>query len=352
MNIEQLQQKINELEKENKQLKDGWNCGFTREHFEGEFETLEIDRDLTEENYQSLINKLNNDETMYIVIGERLTELVAEWDKEKMKEELMKKIEQEHTDLIINDLTNELVKNAIIQSQKELEEEKEDEKYCDYCGEEGEIVLHHGDKCCKKCLSYEDEEYCNCKECGRLIERDQEGTTECKDCKEEEKEELKVDTTLPPLPPNLSMSPMTPKQTLSQLSSPTPIPMTAEDLVDYDAEESFLRKQMKKDEEIKYEKNGKPYICKKEVPTPKIEESELKIDIPEASEIIKKPTPKVLQRNKVGKPGFTFEEIKSEEINYKKMKVPELKKLCKSRKIKKYSKLKKQQLIDLLKSNE
>jgi hypothetical protein len=39
-----------------------------------------------------------------------------------------------------------------------------------------------------------------------------------------------------------------------------------------------------------------------------------------------------------------------EEINYKKMKVPELKKLCKKRKIKGYSKLKKQQLIDILKS--
>jgi hypothetical protein len=38
-----------------------------------------------------------------------------------------------------------------------------------------------------------------------------------------------------------------------------------------------------------------------------------------------------------------------EEINYKKMKVPELKKLCKKRKIKGYSKLKKQQLIDILK---
>jgi|TARA_B100001971_G_scaffold13522_1_gene10738 hypothetical protein len=51
--------------------------------------------------------------------------------------------------------------------------------FCDYCGEEGEIVLHHGDNCCKKCLSYEDNEYCNCKGCGRLIERN----TECKDCK-------------------------------------------------------------------------------------------------------------------------------------------------------------------------
>jgi hypothetical protein len=37
-----------------------------------------------------------------------------------------------------------------------------------------------------------------------------------------------------------------------------------------------------------------------------------------------------------------------EEINYKKMKVVDLKKLCKKRKIKGYSKLKKQQLIDIL----
>ena len=36
------------------------------------------------------------------------------------------------------------------------------------------------------------------------------------------------------------------------------------------------------------------------------------------------------------------------EINYKKMKVGELKKICKERKIKGYSKLKKKQLIELL----
>ena len=165
--------------------------------------------------------------------------------KEKMKEKLFKRIQKEHTEIIINELTNELVENAIKQSKIELVEEEE-----------------------------------------------------------------KVETTLPPLPLNLSQSPMTPKQTLSQLSSPSPTQITPEDLVDYDAEESFLRKQMKKDEEIKYEKNGKPYICKKET-----SKSELK-------------------------------------NNYKKMKVPELKKLCKLRKIKKYSKLKKQQLIDLLKGNQ
>jgi hypothetical protein len=196
--------------------------------------------------------------------------------EQKMKDELIKKIEEEHTELVINKLVEELIENTI-QSQKE--------KYCDYCGEEGEIVKHHGDKCCKKCLSYEDEEYCNCKECGRLIERD----SECEDCKKELKvdtspkttlsamssplptPELKIDTTLPPLPSNLSMSPM----------SPTIV----------------------------------------EEPIVVIEEP---IIVEEPVVIV-------------------------ETINYKKMKVPALKKLCKSRKIKKYSKLKKDKLIELLK---
>ncbi|SVA26958.1 uncharacterized protein METZ01_LOCUS79812 [marine metagenome] len=42
------------------------------------------------------------------------------------------------------------------------------------------------------------------------------------------------------------------------------------------------------------------------------------------------------------------EEVAEEEVNYKKMKVGELKKLCKTKGIKGYSKLKKKQLIELL----
>ena len=42
------------------------------------------------------------------------------------------------------------------------------------------------------------------------------------------------------------------------------------------------------------------------------------------------------------------EEVEEEEVNYKKMKVGELKKLCKTKGIKGYSKLKKKQLIELL----
>jgi len=44
--------------------------------------------------------------------------------------------------------------------------------YCDYCGEDNtEIQKHHGDNICNKCLSYEDEEYGNCKGCKRLQDR-------------------------------------------------------------------------------------------------------------------------------------------------------------------------------------
>lgn len=117
-----------------------------------------------------------------------------------------------------------------------------------------------------------------------------------------------------PLPPNLRLSPMTPQNEI-----------VADDLIDYEAEENFLRQKMKKNEEIKYQENGKPYITKK----------------PKKAKKTKKVEEEKVEEEKV-------EETVEENINYSKMKVGDLKKLCKERGIKGYSKLKKKELVELL----
>lgn len=128
----------------------------------------------------------------------------------------------------------------------------------------------------------------------------------------------KVNTDEPPLPSNLCMSPMTPVNEIK-----------AEDLIDYKAEEEFLRQNMKKNEEIKYEENGKPYIAKKPKKAKKTKK-------------VKKIEEEKVEEQKVE------EETVEENINYSKMKVGDLKKLCKERGIKGFSKMKKKELVELL----
>ena len=60
------------------------------------------------------------------------------------------------------------------------------------------------------------------------------------------------------------------------------------------------------------------------------------------------PLPTNLSTSPLPEPMNAEEEEEEEEVNYKKMKVGELKKLCKTKGIKGYSKLKKKQLIELL----
>lgn len=60
------------------------------------------------------------------------------------------------------------------------------------------------------------------------------------------------------------------------------------------------------------------------------------------------PLPTNLSTSPLPEPMNAEEEVAEEEVNYKKMKVGELKKLCKTKGIKGYSKLKKKQVIELL----
>lgn len=60
------------------------------------------------------------------------------------------------------------------------------------------------------------------------------------------------------------------------------------------------------------------------------------------------PLPTNLSTSPLPEPMNVEEEVAEEEVNYNKMKVGELKKLCKTKGIKGYSKLKKKQLIELL----
>ena len=90
MSVEELQKRIEELEQELEPLRTFKDCCivqyYGKEHFESEFETLDIDRELTDEDFISISNYIKNDETMYDVIGERLTELIAEWNEENEEE--------------------------------------------------------------------------------------------------------------------------------------------------------------------------------------------------------------------------------------------------------------------------
>ena len=69
---------------------------------------------------------------------------------------------------------------AKLQKVEEVVEE-ETELVCDYCGEnDTPVTLQNGEYGCEKCLTWEDAEYHNCKGCNRCIER----WLDCEDCGE------------------------------------------------------------------------------------------------------------------------------------------------------------------------
>jgi len=128
MSVEELQKRIEELEQELAPLRTFKDCCvvqyYGKEHFKGELETLDIDRELTDEDFISMSNYIKNDDTMYNVIGERLTELIAEWCEENPQEE-------------------ELKECSICLKKKP----EDDIQYCPQCEESICVDCIDGDKC-------------------------------------------------------------------------------------------------------------------------------------------------------------------------------------------------------------
>ena len=80
MSVEELQKRIEKLEKENIELKDGWIYRYTKDDFECDLE--DYDRQLTDEEYKELINKLNNTDYLHETIRSAITEIVYDWNDE------------------------------------------------------------------------------------------------------------------------------------------------------------------------------------------------------------------------------------------------------------------------------